>query len=309
MHVIRVATRRSPLALWQADHVADRLRELHPHLEVELVPLTTRADKLVDVPLSKVGGKALFVKELEHALFEGAADIAVHSMKDVPVTLPDGLQLPVVMAREDPRDAFVSVRHSGLDALPSGARVGTCSLRRRCQLLALRPDLVILDLRGNVNTRLRKLDEGLYDAIILAVAGLERLGMGERIAEYLEPTRLLPAIGQGAMGIECRQSDREVDALIAPLRDPRTSHCVAAERAMNARLGGSCQVPVAGFAEQEGDALRLHGLVGRLDGAEIIREQASAPATQAEALGQRLAEALLARGAGEILAALHDRDG
>lgn len=301
---VRIATRKSPLALWQAEHVADRLRAAHPGLQIELVGMTTRGDKILDSPLAKVGGKGLFVKELEQGMLEGRADIAVHSMKDVPVAFPEGLHLPVILAREDPRDAFVSSRFAGLAELPHGARVGTSSLRRQVQLRAHRPDLEILDLRGNVNTRLAKLDAGVYDAIILACAGLRRLGFESRIRACLSPEESLPAIGQGAIGIECRVDDPRVHDLIAVLDDPETHVRVTAERAMNHRLMGGCQVPVAGFAELDDGRLRLRGLVGRPDGSQVLRAEGEAPAAEAEALGERVAERLLAQGAGEILAAL-----
>ena len=306
MDTLRIATRKSPLALWQAEHVAARLREVHPQLHVELVPLSTRGDKLLDAPLAKVGGKALFVKELESAMLDGRADIAVHSMKDVPVTLPPGFHLPVILEREDPRDALVSPRYSNFDSLPEGARVGTCSLRRRVQLLARRPDFRILDLRGNVGTRLGKLDAGDYDAIVLACAGLKRLMLDDRIAEALPPATLLPAIGQGAMGIECVAGDARVESVVAPLNDPATTQQVLAERAVNACLGGSCTMPVAGYATPNGDGLRLEGLVGRLDGSEILRETLDAPANDAEALGRAVGEALAARGAADIIASAAD---
>ncbi len=301
---LRIATRKSPLALWQAEHVADRLRAAHPGLAVELVGMTTRGDKILDSPLAKVGGKGLFVKELEQGMIEGQADIAVHSMKDVPVEFPAGLHLSVILQREDPRDAFVSNRFDGLDALPEGARVGTSSLRRQVQLRERRPDLEILNLRGNVNTRLAKLDSGEYDAILLACAGLIRLGFGERIANYLTPEESLPAIGQGAIGIECREDDTRVNDLIAVLDDADT-HCrVSAERAMNARLNGGCQVPIAGFAELGEERLVLRGLVGRPDGSLVLRAEGEADRSEAEELGRRVAEELLAQGAGPILEAV-----
>ncbi len=301
---LRIATRKSPLAMWQAEHVAAALKAVHPGLEVTLVGMTTRGDKILDAPLAKVGGKGLFVKELEQGMLEGRADIAVHSMKDVPVELPPGLHLPVVMEREDPRDAFVSNRYPDLESLPEGARVGTSSLRRQCQLRELRPDLRLEPLRGNVNTRLRKLDDGEYDAIVLAAAGLVRLGMGGRIRRLLEPEQSLPAIGQGAIGIECRVDDARVNALIAPLHHPPTATCVMAERAMNARLEGGCQVPIAGHALLDGDRLWLRGLVGSVDGTVIVRGEVRGDTTEAERLGVQLAERLLADGAGELLEAL-----
>ncbi len=302
---IRIATRKSPLAMWQAEHVAAALRAAHPGLQVELLGMSTQGDKILDTPLAKIGGKGLFVKELEQGMLEGRADIAVHSMKDVPVELPAGLHLPVIMEREDPRDAFVSNRYASLDELPEGARVGTSSLRRQCQLLELRPDLELLPLRGNVNTRLRKLDEGEYDAVILAAAGLIRLGFGDRIRAFIEPEQSLPAIGQGAIGIECRADDDRVNELIAPLHHPPTATCVLAERAMNNRLEGGCQVPIAGHALLDGDRLWLRGLVGSLDGKVIIRGEVRGDTTEAETLGRLLADRLLADGADEILRALY----
>ena len=304
---IRIATRKSPLAMWQAEHVADALRAAHPGLNVEILGMSTQGDKILDTPLAKIGGKGLFVKELEARMLEGDADIAVHSMKDVPVELPQGLHLPVIMQREDPRDAFVSNHYAHLDDLPAGAVVGTSSLRRQCQLADRRPDLVLKSLRGNVNTRLRKLDEGEYDAVILAAAGLIRLGFGKRIRTALDPADSLPAIGQGAVGIECRSDDARVNALIAPLHHTDTADRVHAERAFNARLEGGCQVPIGGHAVLEGDQLWLRGLVGAVDGSEIIRGEIRSPREQAEALGVALAEKLLARGAREILQALYDQ--
>ena len=298
---LRIATRKSPLALWQAEFVAQRLREAHPGLGVELVGMSTRGDKILDSPLAKVGGKGLFVKELEQSLLEGRTDIAVHSMKDVPVELPDGLSLAVILAREDPRDAFVSTHYSHPDRLPSGARVGTSSLRRQCQLAAHYPALAILSLRGNVNTRLARLDAGDYDAIILAVAGLKRLQMEQRITCHLEPEFSLPAIGQGALGIECRADDPTTLEIIAVLDDPPTHTCVKAERALNTRLQGGCQVPIAGYAVLEEEQVFLRGLVGDVDSRQIVRGEIRGPANEAERLGAALAEELLARGAKEIL--------
>jgi len=302
---LRIATRKSPLALWQAEFVRDRLIAAHPGLAVELVRMTTQGDKVLDSPLAKVGGKGLFVKELEDGLLSGRADLAVHSMKDVPVELPMGLHLPVICEREDPRDAFVSRRFASLDALPQGARVGTSSLRRQCQLKVLRPDLQILTLRGNVNTRLAKLDDGEFDAIILAAAGLLRLGFAERITAYLDTAISLPAIGQGAVGIECRSDDPVVNRLIAPLNHPPTQIRVSAERAMNHRLEGGCQVPIAGHAILEADALLLRGLVGYPDGSQVVRGEIRGIPGEAAALGIALADDLLARGAGAILKAVY----
>ncbi|QGU31737.1 hydroxymethylbilane synthase [Thermochromatium tepidum] len=301
---IRIATRKSPLALWQAEHVAARLKALHPDLRVEIIGMTTKGDQLLDSPLSKVGGKGLFVKELEQGMLAGEADIAVHSMKDVPVELPEGLHLAVIMERENPHDAFVSNTYTRLAELPAGACVGTSSLRRQCQLADRRPDLRIEPLRGNVNTRLAKLDAGEFDAIILAAAGLIRLGFASRIRDTLDPDDSLPAIGQGAIGIECRIEDARVHQLIAPLADRDTSDRVRAERALNARLNGGCQVPIGGHAVLEGDRLILKGLVGTTDGTRILRATASGPRSEPEAIGVRVAEDLLAQGADAILNAL-----
>ncbi len=303
--IVRIATRKSQLALWQAEYVSARLRENHPGLQVELVTMTTQGDKILDTPLAKIGGKGLFVKELEQGMLEGRADIAVHSMKDVPVAFPEGLHLAVVCPREDPRDAFVSNNFASFEQLPQGARVGTSSLRRQCQIRAVRPDLNILDLRGNVNTRLAKLDAGDYDAIVLAAAGLKRLEMAERIREFIAPELSLPAIGQGAVGIECREDDERIHQLIAPLNDANTATRVRAERAMNARLQGGCQVPIAGYAEISHGVLLLRGLVGSVDGREIIRGEIAGRPEAAEELGEALAEDLLSRGAGRILEELY----
>jgi hydroxymethylbilane synthase len=301
---IRIATRKSPLALWQAEHVTARLKALHPGLTVEIIGMTTKGDQLLDSPLSKVGGKGLFVKELEQGMLAGEADIAVHSMKDVPVEFPEGLHLAVIMERENPYDAFVSNTYASLADLPEGACVGTSSLRRQCQLADRRPDLRIEPLRGNVNTRLAKLDAGEYDAIILAAAGLIRLGFEARIRDCIEPVDSLPAIGQGAIGIECRIDDARVHQLIAPLADRDTTDRVLAERAMNARLNGGCQVPIGGHAVLDGDQLILKGLVGTTDGTRILRAEASGPRAEAEAIGVRVAEDLLGQGADAILSAL-----
>jgi len=302
---LRIATRKSQLALWQAEYVRDMLKLHHPDLDIELVKMSTQGDKILDTPLAKVGGKGLFVKELERSLLDEETDIAVHSMKDVPVKLPPSLHLSVICPREDPRDAFVSNQYKSLEALPEGARLGTSSLRRQCQLAALRPDLNIIDLRGNVNTRLKKLDNGEYDAIILAAAGLKRLEFKDRISEFLATDISLPAIGQGAVGIECRREDDWVNELLAPLNDPDTATRVAAERAMNLRLQGGCQVPIAGYAELEHGVILLRGLVGRVDGSEIIRGEIAGPPEDAAHLGQVLAEDLLARGADRVLAELY----
>ena len=302
---MRIATRRSPLALWQAEHVAGVLRERNPGLEVELVAMRTSGDKMLDAPLARVGGKGLFIKELEHALLDGRADIAVHSMKDVPVELPPELHQPVIMVRADPRDALVSTRFGGLDALPAGASVGTSSLRRRCQLAAHRPDLRIENLRGGVDTRLRRLDQGDFDAIVLAVSGLERGGHGARVTEALDVTTMLPAAGQGALGIECRRGDDVVEALIAPLACPRATSCVLAERAFNRRLEGGCQVPIAAHATLEGEVLGLRGLVASLDGTRVLRSQVEGSAEDADSLGTEAAAEVLEQGAGEILSEIY----
>ena len=304
---IRIATRKSPLAMWQAEHVAEMLGRLHAGLVVEIVGMTTRGDKILDAPLAKVGGKGLFVKELETGMLNGDADIAVHSMKDVPVEFPDGLHLAVIMDREDPRDAFVSNRYDGIDALPDGACVGTSSLRRQCQLANRRPDLRIEPLRGNVNTRLAKLDAGDYDAIILAAAGLLRLGMADRVRSRIGIEDSLPAIGQGAIGIECRSDDPRVNALIAPLHHLPTAQRVLAERAMNERLNGGCQVPIAGHAVHEEGRLRLWGLVGSPDGSELMRAEHSGAPEDAGAIGRAVADDLLAQGADRILEALREQ--
>ncbi|QEO44807.1 hydroxymethylbilane synthase [Vibrio tarriae] len=302
---IRIATRQSPLALWQANYVKDALMAAHPGLLVELVTMVTRGDVILDTPLAKVGGKGLFVKELEIAMLEGRADLAVHSMKDVPVDFPDGLGLVTICEREDPRDAFVSNTYAKIEDLPSGAIVGTCSLRRQCQLKAARPDLVIKELRGNVGTRLSKLDAGEYDAIILAAAGLKRLELESRIRSFIEPEQSLPAVGQGAVGIECRVDDQRVRALLAPLNHADTADRVRCERAMNLTLQGGCQVPIGSYALLEGDNIWLRALVGEPDGSQIVRGEIRGPRTQAEQLGITLAEQLLSQGAKEILERLY----
>ena len=300
-----IATRESALALWQANFVKQQLELHHPQLEVELLPLTSRGDQLLDIPLNKVGGKGLFVKELEKAMLEGRADIAVHSMKDVPMEFPEGLHLPVICEREDPRDAFVSNHFATIAELPQGAVVGTSSLRRQCQILALRPDLQVKFLRGNVNTRLAKLDAGEYDAIILAAAGLLRLEMRERIAAFIEPEVLLPAGGQGAVGIECRR-DPALEALLAPLHHIPTAQRLQAERALVRRLNGGCQVPIGGYAtlDERGEQIHLRGLVGSPCGETMLHNEVHGSVADAEQLGIRLAEQLLQAGADKILAAI-----
>jgi hydroxymethylbilane synthase len=299
---LRIATRKSPLALWQANHVRDALVLRNPGLEVELLTMTTQGDKILDTPLAKVGGKGLFVKELELGMLEGRADLAVHSMKDVPVEFPDGLGLAAVLPREDPRDVLISKAYSSIDALPKGARVGTSSLRRQCQLRARRQDLEILDLRGNVNTRLKKLDEGDYTAILLAAAGVKRMGWASRITELLAPEQFLPAIGQGAIGIEIRVDDDRVGRLVSALNDAQTATRIAAERALNAGLQGGCQVPIAGYAEISHGVMVLRALVGRPDGSQLVQGVISGKPEDAEELGRVLADDLLSRGAREILA-------
>ena len=299
--IIRIATRQSPLALWQAQYVQSQLMACHPGLQVELVPMVTKGDIILDTPLAKVGGKGLFVKELELAMLDGRADIAVHSMKDVPVEFPEGLGLVTICERDDPRDAFVSNRYTSLAELPHGSVVGTSSLRRQCQLRQQRPDLQIRDLRGNVGTRLSKLDNGDYDAIILAVAGLKRLGLDSRIRAALTPEECLPAVGQGAVGIECRLDDHHTRELLAPLAHRETTLRVQAERAMNMRLEGGCQVPIGSYAELEGDQLWLRALVGAPDGSQMVCGERRGPAASAESMGISLADELLANGAREIL--------
>jgi len=277
--ILRIATRKSPLAMWQAEHVSAELKRAYPGLKVELVGMSTKGDRILDSPLAKIGGKGLFVKELEQGMLEGRADIAVHSMKDVPVELPKGLHLPFILKREDPRDAFVSNTYASLKELPEGACVGTSSLRRQSQLSERRPDLVIRPLRGNVNTRLAKLDAGEFDAIILASAGLIRLGFGERIASFIASDHSLPAIGQGAIGIECRVNDDWSNGLLTSLHHENTAICVCAERAMNNRLNGGCQVPIAGYAELEMGEIRMRGLVGEPNGSLILRSEAKGAAS------------------------------
>lgn len=302
---LKIATRQSPLALWQANYVKDSLQQLYPDLTVELVPMVTKGDVILDSPLAKIGGKGLFVKELENALLNKEADIAVHSMKDVPMQFPEGLGLAVICKREDPRDAFVSNSYRTFSELPRGAVVGTSSLRRQCQLKALRPDLDIRSLRGNVGTRLSKLDNGDYDAIILASAGLIRLGLADRIASFIEVEQSLPAAGQGAVGIECRTDDVQVKQLLAPLADAETTCCVLAERAMNNRLQGGCQVPIGGYAVLQQGQLYLRALVGDVDGSQIIRAEGKSAVENADVLGVQIAEQLLAQGADKILQSIY----
>jgi hydroxymethylbilane synthase len=300
--LLRIATRESPLALWQAHYVKDRLLAAHPGLQVELVPMTTRGDQILSSPLSQIGGKGLFIKELEVAMLEGRADIAVHSMKDVPMQFPAGLGLVAICEREDCRDAFVSNRYASLTELPQGAVIGSSSLRRQCQLRAWRTDLVLKDLRGNVGTRLRKLDEGEYDAIILAGAGLIRLGLPERIRQFIPTELSLPAGGQGAVGIECRLDDAETRALLDCLHHEATALCVLAERAMNGHLEGGCQVPIAALAVLEPDgSIHMRGLVGSVDGHKILRSEIRGAAHLGEDLGVILADDLLRQGAAALL--------
>ena len=304
MQILTIASRESALALWQAQHIRDRLRALYPAYTVNILGMTTRGDQILDVTLSKVGGKGLFVKELEVALDEGRADLAVHSMKDVPMDLPAGFELAVIGEREDPRDAFVSNHFERLSDLPPGGRVGTSSLRREAQLRARYPHLTVLPLRGNVGTRLRKLDEGQFDAILLAAAGLKRLGLGERIRSLLTVEDSIPAAGQGALGIEIRSARAEVAALLAPLNHPATAACVRAERQVSRVLGGSCQVPLGAYAVLLGEALVIHGFVARPDGTGFIHDQAQGDLSDPEAVGQALADKLLAQGARAILDSL-----
>ena len=298
---LKIATRKSPLALWQAEHVKARLEHHHPGLNVELVKMTTKGDQILNSPLSKIGGKGLFIKELEVGMMEGVADIAVHSMKDVPYEIPPGFELGAILKRENPFDAFVSNNFDSINDLPQGAKVGTCSMRRIVQLKAIRPDLEILDLRGNVNTRLQKLDDGEYDAIILACAGLIRLKFEDRIKQQIPAEQSLPAVGQGAVGIEIRENDQEILDLIAPLIDTETSYRITCERAMNARLEGGCSVPIAGFSTIENDQITLTGLVGNVDTGIILKERVSGSIDESEKLGVVLADKLISLGAKDIL--------
>ena len=299
-----IATRESVLAMWQAQHIQSRLQALYPQIEVTILGMTTTGDQILDSPLARIGGKGLFVKELEQALADGRADLAVHSMKDVPMHLPPGFALAAISEREDPRDAFVSNDYASLEALPAGSVVGTSSLRRQSQLQARFPTLKIESLRGNLQTRLRKLDEGQYAAIILAAAGLKRLGLESRIREAISPEQSIPAVGQGALGIEINAKRSNLLAVLAPLNHAITAACVEAERGMSRALAGSCQVPLGAFAQQEGDTLHMTGFVASIDGKKLLRESAQGSAALPEALGQALAEKLIARGADRILAAL-----
>jgi len=303
-HRIVIATRESALALWQAHHIQARLQALYPQTQVDILGMTTTGDQILNSPLARIGGKGLFVKELEQALEDGRADLAVHSMKDVPMNLPDGFELAAVGEREDPRDAFVSNDYANLEALPQGSIVGTSSLRRQSQLMARFPHLKIESLRGNLQTRLRKLDEGQYAAIILAAAGLKRLGLEDRIRAFIAPEQSIPAVGQGALGIEIRAGREDMMALLAPLNHPDTAACVIAERAMSRALAGSCQVPLGGFARIENGTIRMSGFVASVDGQRMVRAEVSGSAETADALGRQLAEALVAQGADKILAEL-----
>jgi hydroxymethylbilane synthase len=303
--LLRIATRKSPLALWQAEHVKARLQQAHPGLAVELVTMSTRGDKILDTPLAKIGGKGLFVKELEQGMLEGTADIAAHSIKDVPMEFPEGLHLATILEGEEPCDAFVSNSYDSVDTLPQGAIVGTCSLRRRCQLLNQRPDLVIKDLRGNVNTRLAKLDNGEFDAIVLACAGLLRLEMDERIRQRIPAELILPAVGQGAIGLEAREDDDETLELLSVLDHQTTRYRVLAERALNHRLNGGCQVPIACHGIVDGDNLYLRALVGEPDGSHIVSGEIRGSVHDAETLGTELADELLGKGAKAILDRLY----
>lgn len=304
MSKLRIATRRSPLARWQADFVADALRSLHPALTIEVIPMVTKGDQLLDSPLARIGGKGLFVKELEHALLSGEADLAVHSMKDVPAQFPDGLGLAAILEREDPRDALIGA--AALQDLPPGARVGTASLRRQLQVLEARPDAQIRLLRGNINTRLQKLADGEYDAILLAASGMKRMGFDARIDRILEPEDMLPAIGQGALGIEIRLADAFTRECVTPLIDATTRLRVEAERSFGHSLGGSCTSPVAAYAEVEAGRLRLRGLIGSPDGRHVLRDEIHGPTEDPTGLGQALAQRMLTAGGEAILKAVHD---
>ena len=299
--MLKIATRKSPLALWQAEFVKSKLETIYPDLKVELVKMTTQGDQILNSPLSKIGGKSLFIKELEVGIMEGRADIAVHSMKDIPYELPQGFEIGAILERESPFDAFVSNDFNSIQDLPVGARLGSCSLRRIVQVKALRPDLEILDLRGNVNTRLKKLDDGEYDAIILACSGLARLGFDNRIKQDLSPDDSLPAVGQGALGIEIEANDHEISSLIKPLIHKKTQIEVSAERALNATLQGGCSVAIGAFASSEDSKLTLSGMVGNVDSGEIIRVQETGETSKPIDLGIRAAKKLLSLGARELL--------
>jgi len=304
MAVLRIATRQSKLALWQAEHVAALLRAAHPSLQIELVRITTQGDRILDRPLADIGGKGLFIKELEVALAEQRADIAVHSMKDVPSELPVGMMLAAMLPRADARDAFLSTRYATIDSLPKGARIGTSSLRRECQLRAMRGDIEIVPLRGNVDTRLRKLDAGEFDAIILASAGLIRLGLGARITQFLPIEQSLPAVGQGIIGIECRAGDAGNLQYLSALDDAAAQTCIAAERAFAQRLEGSCQSPIGGYAQLSDTSIKLQGLIASIDGSQIFRDSIQGPQKDAVSLGRALAERMLFAGADKLLQAL-----
>ncbi|MGL5291354.1 MAG: hydroxymethylbilane synthase [Vibrionaceae bacterium] len=300
-NTIRIATRRSPLALWQAHYIKTQLESHYPNLRIELVTMVTKGDILLDTPLAKIGGKGLFIKELEQALLDERADIAVHSMKDIPAEFPQGLGIVAICKREDPRDAFVSNHYASIAALPQGAKVGTSSLRRQCQLRAHRPDLMIETLRGNVGTRLSKLDDGQFDAIILAAAGLKRLELTKRITCFIEPEQMLPAAGQGAIGIECNLANTAIVELLAPLNDTLTQAQVLCERAMTNQLQGGCQVPIGSFATSCGDKLRLRALVGEPDGSKLLQVELEGDVTQAKEIGEQAAAMLQEKGAQAIL--------
>ena len=306
LKTVSIATRKSPLALWQAEHVKAQLQQHHPQIEVELVSMQTEGDRILDKPLSLVGGKGLFIKELEQALYEQRADIAVHSMKDVTIDMPEGLQLPVILEREDPHDAFISEKYKRINDLPQGAVVGTSSLRRKCQLMAWRGDLNIKDLRGNVGTRLKKLDDGEYDAIILAAAGVMRLGLEDRISEIIPTDIILPAIGQGAIGIQMRAGDNDVLEIVASLNHETTQQQVETERVVSRRLFGGCQLPIAAYAEISKEnigqeQINICAMVGRVDGSEIVRDSVIGDLQDRDTLGLQLAETLLTNGADDIL--------
>lgn len=303
---IRIATRKSPLALWQANFVKQNLLLAHKDLKVELIPMVTQGDIILDSPLSKIGGKGLFVKQLEQAILNNEADIAVHSIKDIPAQFPEGLMLATICQRDEVRDAFVANKYTSLNDLPEGAIVGTSSLRRQCQLRSHFPHLIIKDLRGNVGTRLNKLDEEQYDAIILASVGLKRLSLEHRITQYMDTDLILPAVGQGAIGIESRTDDKQILDIISVLDDKKSRACIQAERAMNNALQGGCQVPIAGYCSLNNDQLMLQGLVGRVDGSKIIKQQITGCINEAESLGEELAQQLLNQGADLILTELLD---